>query len=43
VADALYSQENIRKMVDLATGADLLFIEAAFLHADQTRPPEYIT
>jgi ribonuclease Z len=35
VADAAYSPENVRKIVDLAYESDHLFIEAAFLHADR--------
>jgi ribonuclease Z len=34
VADALYSENNIHKIIDLAYGADHLYIEAAFLDKD---------
>jgi ribonuclease Z len=34
VTDALASEENRRRIVEIAAGADLLFIEAPFLHAD---------
>ena len=32
VTDAVWSEENTRKIVGLADGADMLFIEAPFLH-----------
>lgn len=34
VTDACYSEENRRRIVEITTGAELLFIEAPFLHAD---------
>lgn len=34
VTDALYSEENIRRIVELAAGSELMFIEASFLHED---------
>jgi ribonuclease Z len=34
VTDALYSEENARKIVEIAAGSELLFIEAPFLHED---------
>jgi ribonuclease Z len=34
VVDAVYSAENVRRIVELAGGADALFIEAPFLDAD---------
>ncbi|MCE5210503.1 MAG: ribonuclease Z [Deltaproteobacteria bacterium] len=34
ITDAVWSDENIGKMVELARGAELLFIEAPFLHED---------
>ncbi len=34
VTDALYSEENVRRIIEIAAGADLMFIEATFLHAD---------
>jgi ribonuclease Z len=35
IADALYSENNINKIIDLAHGADHLYIEAAFLEKDR--------
>ena len=35
VTDAVYCEENQRKIISLARGADHLFIEAAFLQADR--------
>ncbi|MDO8786331.1 MAG: MBL fold metallo-hydrolase, partial [Syntrophales bacterium] len=32
ITDAIYDDENSRKIVALAEGADMLFIEATFLH-----------
>ena len=41
VTDALYSEGNAEKIVELARGADYLFIEATFLHEESgTRRPE---
>ena len=37
VVDALYSQDNIERIVALAQGADTLFIEAAFAREDGAR------
>jgi len=37
VADALYSEENRRKIVELASGATVLIIEAPFLQEDRER------
>ncbi len=34
VTDACYSEENRRRIVEIAAGAELLFIEAPFLHMD---------
>ena len=34
VTDVIYHEENAKKIVDLAKGSDLLFIEATFLHED---------
>lgn len=34
VTDCLWSDENISKIIELAMGAELLFIEAPFLHED---------
>lgn len=34
VTDALYSKENVEKIVHLARDADILFIETTFLHDD---------
>ena len=37
VVDALYSEANARRITDLASGADRLYIEAAFAEADADR------
>lgn len=37
IGDALYSPENEAKMISLAAEADILFIEAPFLHEDENR------
>lgn len=37
VADAVYSEENRRKIVELAAGARVLIVEAPFLHEDRER------
>ncbi len=37
VVDALYSEHNAARIVDLVRGADYLFIEAAFLQAEAER------
>lgn len=34
VADAIYHENNVRKIVELARGSDMLFIETSFLHSD---------
>lgn len=34
VTDALYSEENARRIIELSTGSELMFIEAPFLHED---------
>ena len=34
VTDALYSQENARRIIELGAGSELMFIEAPFLHED---------
>ena len=34
VTDAVASEENERRIVEIAAGSELLFIEATFLHAD---------
>lgn len=42
VADAVYSPENRKKIIELAEGADHLYIEAAFLERDrQTAQAKY--
>jgi ribonuclease Z len=40
IADTLYSEENAAKIVDLANGSDIMFIEASFLDADAERAAE---
>jgi len=40
VADTGYSEEDAGRIVDLARGADILFIEACFLDADAERAAE---
>ena len=40
VADCRYSDENCRKIIDLAEGADIFFCEAAFLDRDRDRAQE---
>ena len=40
VADCRFSEENIRKIIRLAQGADLFFCEAAFLEKDRDRAEE---
>ena len=40
IADAVYSEENARKIVDLASGSDIMFIEASFLDEDGARAAE---
>lgn len=40
VTDAVYSPANAAAIVDLAQGADLLFIETAFLHEEEARAAE---
>jgi len=40
VTDTAFTPENRRRIVELAEGADYLFIEAVFLHADQQRARE---
>jgi ribonuclease Z len=37
VTDVAFTSQNRARIVDLARGADYLFIEAVFLHADQQR------
>lgn len=37
VVDALYSEDNVGRIVELARGADILFIEAAFARQDAGR------
>ena len=34
VTDALYSEENVRKIIELSAGSELMFIEAPFLDED---------
>ncbi len=40
IADALYSEDNAEKIVDLAEGSDIMFIEASFLDVDAQRAAE---
>lgn len=40
IGDTVYSRENEIRMLSLAQGADLLFIEAPFLHDDESRARE---
>ncbi|MDD5476116.1 MAG: MBL fold metallo-hydrolase [Syntrophales bacterium] len=40
VTDASYSEENVRRIVALAGGSDMLFIEAAFLEEDRDKAAE---
>ena len=40
VADCRFSQENVRRIIQLAGGADLLFCEAGFLDRDRERAEE---
>jgi ribonuclease Z len=35
ITDAIWSADNIKKMVELVSGSELLFIEAPFLHQDE--------
>jgi ribonuclease Z len=34
ITDALYSEENVRRILELSAGSELMFIEAPFLHED---------
>ena len=34
VTDALYNEENARRIVELSAGSELMFIEAPFLHEE---------
>lgn len=40
VVDTVYHEENARKIVELAHGSDILFIEASFLQEDARRAAE---
>ncbi len=40
ITDAVYNDDNARKIVDLASGSDLMFIEATFLHEDADKAAE---
>ncbi len=40
VTDAAFTEENVRRIVELAGGADLFFCEAAFSERDRTRADE---
>ena len=40
VADAIYNKENARRIVELAQGSDLLFIEASFLDEERNKAAE---
>jgi len=37
VTDVIYSEDNARKIVELAKGSDVLFIEAAFMEEDREK------
>lgn len=37
VTDVIYSEDNIKKIMELAAGVEILFIEATFLQEDQER------
>jgi ribonuclease Z len=45
VTDAVYNEANVRRIAELAQGADLLFIESVFLDedADQARQKYHLT
>lgn len=34
ITDAVWNDENIERMIELARGSEILFIEAPFLHED---------
>ncbi len=40
VADAIYSADNARKIIDLSRSSDTIFIEAPFLNEDKARATE---
>ncbi|MDD5711959.1 MAG: MBL fold metallo-hydrolase [Smithellaceae bacterium] len=40
VTDAIYSEENCRRIIEVAQDSDILFIEATFLHKDAARAAE---
>jgi ribonuclease Z len=40
VVDAVYHEENVKRIIDFAHEADILFIEAAFLHKDAQQAAE---
>jgi len=40
ITDAVYNEDNARKIVELAYGSDLMFIEAMFLHEDADKAAE---
>lgn len=37
ITDAVYNEDNVRRIIELAQGSDLMFIEATFLHEDSDR------
>jgi ribonuclease Z len=45
ITDAVYNEDNARKIVELADGSDLMFIEATFLHeeADKAADKHHLT
>jgi ribonuclease Z len=40
ITDAVYNEDNARKIIELACGSDLMFIEATFLHEDADKAAE---
>jgi len=37
ITDAVYNEDNARRIIELAQGSDLMFIEATFLHEDSDK------
>ncbi|HUH65999.1 MAG TPA: MBL fold metallo-hydrolase [Syntrophales bacterium] len=40
ITDTVYSEDNARKIVELASSSDLMFVEATFLHEDADKAAE---